>query len=399
MVGQTGEQGQRRSGGFMLAYALANAGGVLAYLPFLTLLLPLKVEALAGEGRVAALSQVLIGGAVAASIGNILAGMLVDRSYAHGGGRRLWIAAGLLGMAGGYGLVLAAQAALALLLAVVAFQLLTNIMLSPLTVMMVDEVPDAQKGLAGGLLALGQPLSMLAGVALVSMYEAGEGTAYVAICLGVAALMLPLLWSRPIATTPGEAGDRGTMARRDLVWVGCSRLLLLTANSLLAGVLVYYFESLSGPISPGTVARRVGLINLLACGAAVPVAVLVGALPASVRRRKGFVLVSGLIAGVALAVMGLARGWQMAALGYGLFVCAVQVYSSQHSAIVAQALRSARHRARDLGLQNLANTVPAIIGPGLVLMLYTGTDLHALIWVMLALVLGSAAALALARVR
>jgi hypothetical protein len=44
----TGGAKQHRSAAFMLAYALANTGGVLAYLPFLTLLLPLKVEALVG---------------------------------------------------------------------------------------------------------------------------------------------------------------------------------------------------------------------------------------------------------------------------------------------------------------------------------------------------------------
>jgi hypothetical protein len=31
------------------------------------------------------------------------------------------------------------------------------------------------------------------------------------------------------------------MSRGDLVWVGVSRLMLMTANSILAGVLVYYF--------------------------------------------------------------------------------------------------------------------------------------------------------------
>jgi MFS family permease len=388
----------RRSGGFLLAYALANAGGVLAYLPFLTLLLPLKVEALAGQGRVMALSVILIGGAAAASVGNILAGLLIDRSHARGGGRRLWIMLGLLAMAGSYGLVLLAQSAIMLFVAVMVFQLAVNIMLSPIAVVMVDEVPDGQKGLAGGLLALGQPVAMLAGVALVTAYEAGEGWAYLAVCLGVAGLVAPLLWSRAQAAAPGRVGAQGAMARRDLVWVGLSRLLLLTANSLLLGVLVYYFESLSGAVSPGTVARRVGFISLLACGGAVPVAVLVGALTASAARRKGFVMMATLMAGGALVIMALAPSWPMAAAGYGLFVCAVQVYATQHSAIVAQALRSTGHRARDLGLQNLANTVPAIIGPALVLALYDRADLHGLIWAMLALVAGSALALAVARV-
>ncbi|PAV67332.1 hypothetical protein WR25_08056 [Diploscapter pachys] len=40
-----------RSPGFLGAVALANAGGVIAYLPLLTLLLPLKVEGLSATGR------------------------------------------------------------------------------------------------------------------------------------------------------------------------------------------------------------------------------------------------------------------------------------------------------------------------------------------------------------
>jgi hypothetical protein len=51
-------------------------------------------------------------------------------------------------------------------------------------------------------------------------------------------------------------------------------------------VLVYYFESLSGAVTAGTVARRVGMVSMLANAAAVPVAVSIGALSADGRRRK-----------------------------------------------------------------------------------------------------------------
>jgi MFS family permease len=381
----------------MLAYALANAGGVLAYLPFLTLLLPLKVEGLVGPARVTVLSIILIGGAVAASIGNVVVGMVIDRSYARGRGRRGWIVLGLGLLVASYGLVLAAHTSMALFLAVVVFQLAVNVMLSPIGVVMVDEVPDGQKGLAGGLLALGQPMAMMAAVALVTLYEWGEGAAYLAVGIGVAALITPLLMAgaRPAAVV--EAGRQPAMSRGDLVRVGLSRLFLMTANGILAVVLVYYFESLSSAVSPGVVARRVGVVSMLANGAAVPVAVLIGALPADGARRKLFVMAAALMAGGALMLMVLAPAWQWAALGYGLFVCALQVYASQHSAIVAQALRRPEHRARDLGLQNLANTVPAVIGPVIVLVLHASADLHVLIWTMLLLV--GASVLSLARVR
>lgn len=383
----------------MLAYALANAGGVLAYLPFLTLLLPLKVEALVGPARVAVLSVILIGGAVAASIGNILVGMVIDRSYARGGGRRGWIVLGAAALTVSYALVLAARSPVMLFAAVVVFQLALNVMLSPIGAVMVDEVPDGQKGLAGGLLAFAQPMAMMAAVALVGLYEWGEGAAYLVVSLGVALLVLPLLLAgaRPVSMTQGEA--QSSMSRADLVWVGLSRLMLMTANSILAGVLVYYFESLSGAVTAGTVARRVGMVSMLANAAAVPVAVSIGALSADGRRRKLFVMIAAVLAGGALCMMLLTHSWQWAALGYGLFVCALQLYASQHSAIVAQALRRPEHRARDLGLQNLANTIPAVIGPMIILLLHASADLHVLIWAMLLLVAGCVLTLAKVRMR
>ena len=75
-----------RSPGFLGAVALANAGGVIAYLPLLTLLLPLKVEGLSGEARIGVFTATVFAGAIAASISNVLFGWLSDRSVARGGG-------------------------------------------------------------------------------------------------------------------------------------------------------------------------------------------------------------------------------------------------------------------------------------------------------------------------
>ena len=44
--------GDRRSIGFLLAYAFACTGGVIAYLPLLTLLLPIKIERVANAARI-----------------------------------------------------------------------------------------------------------------------------------------------------------------------------------------------------------------------------------------------------------------------------------------------------------------------------------------------------------
>ena len=75
----------------MLLYALAAAGGATAYVPFLTILLPVRVSQLAGAQDVAWLAYVAFFGAIAASLSNIAFGWLSDVT----GNRRGWIWAGM----------------------------------------------------------------------------------------------------------------------------------------------------------------------------------------------------------------------------------------------------------------------------------------------------------------
>ncbi|MDD1450101.1 hypothetical protein NHF48_002610 [Sphingomonas sp. H160509] len=80
----------RRSTGFLLVFALAYVGGVVGYLPLLTMLLPIKVDAvvtaIGGAGRLDVLTVIVVTGALAASVSNIAFGWLSDRSVARGGG-------------------------------------------------------------------------------------------------------------------------------------------------------------------------------------------------------------------------------------------------------------------------------------------------------------------------
>src|SRR3546814_11291811 len=60
------EAPRRQSLGFLLLYALAWAGGAIAYVPFLAILLPARMSALVGASDVEYLGYVTFCGAVAA---------------------------------------------------------------------------------------------------------------------------------------------------------------------------------------------------------------------------------------------------------------------------------------------------------------------------------------------
>ncbi|WP_373853945.1 MFS transporter, partial [Sphingomonas adhaesiva] len=178
--------------------ALANAGGVLAYLPLLTLLLPIRIEAMNPAERIGLFAATAVVGAIAASIANIVFGALSDRSHARDGqwGRRGWMAAGLVAIAASYAVLARATTPATLIGAIVLFQIAVNALLAPLSAVIAEEVPDAQKGLAGGLIALGAPLASGASALLVGMATLSPDARLAVIPVAVALCVAPLLLTR-----------------------------------------------------------------------------------------------------------------------------------------------------------------------------------------------------------
>ena len=202
----------RQSLRFLLLYALAVAGGAVAYVPFLSLLLPLRVMAMTDSGHVAWLGTITFSGAVAASLGNIAFGWLSDVTKT----RRAWIATGLaltcLLLLG----VTQVPSLPVMIGMVVVWQFALNMMLGPLFAWAGDCVPDGQKGLLGGLLAFAPAFGALAGALVTIRGLAGPDGRLALVAALVACMVLPVLLfgaprpmrhlTRPVAETAAAAG-------------------------------------------------------------------------------------------------------------------------------------------------------------------------------------------------
>lgn len=359
---------------FLLLFALAHAGVVVAYIPLLSLLLPLKIAAMPGGG-LGLLTVCALAGAVAASVGNIVFGALSDRTYSRRRSRRRWIAAGLAATAASYAGVAAATSPAELVTAVVLYQLAVNMLLAPVLATMADAVPDRVKGLAGGLLALAQPVAALVGAAATGLV-AGEG-AQLALVVGcLVALVTPLLIAaRPpaLSHSPPPAPQRA-MRQGDLALLWLSRLAIQTAGSVLFTYLLFYFATLEPGVARGELAARVGRVTALVLLGAMPVALVVGRASDRLGARKPFLFAAALAVAAGIAGMALARDWTTAVACYALFGIANASFAGLQSAYAMQLLPSPHHRGRDLGLFNLANTVPALLGPTLTWTLAGGSD-------------------------
>ena len=196
---------------FLLLYALANAGGAVAYVPLLTILLPLRVNGLAGDAGLSWLAAISFGGAIASSLSNILFGFLSDRT----GNRMLWIGAGLL-LSTALLLAIGMVTQLALLIVLVmAWQVALNMMLSPLSAWAGDCVPDHQKGLLGGLLSITPALGALTGALITVPGFAGAEDRMLLVAATVVCTIAPvLLFGRPRAMPRSWQTQRRRCARR-----------------------------------------------------------------------------------------------------------------------------------------------------------------------------------------
>ena len=369
---------RHRSPAFLLIFALANVGGVIAYLPLLTLLLPLKIELLSGGARIGVFTACVTAGAIAASLANIAFGWWSDRSLRNGGGRRRWIAAGLVATAASYAGVALAATPVAIVGAVVVFQLAVNAVLAPLMAIMSEEIPDAQKGIAGGLLSLGSPAAAAVSALLVGQAMLPAAARFALVPVAAMLCLLPLLTGRSrIGVAPAAVAATGTPPRRDLVIAGLSRLLVQIAGVVTQAYLLYYFESILTVEQHAALPPRIGHLLTLAFILPLPIALALGRLSDLTRRRKPFLLASAIVAAGGLAGMSVAHDWAAAAGAFTVYAVGSSVFVALHAAFAMQLLPSPDHRGRDLGLLNLANTLPSLLGPPLTWMLATPQDFSA----------------------
>lgn len=355
---------------FLYLYALAWAGGAIAYVPFLTVLLPVQVADAAGDKAVDWLAYIAFVGAIFASIAHIGFGWLSDKA----GTRRAFVAAGLVLSCTLLVSVGPVDELPLLILIIACWQLGLNLMLAPLAAWAGDCVPDHQKGQLGGLLSIAPAVGAMAGTFVTIPGLANGQERLWLVALIVAACVLPaLLLARPRSfpelmeeaasehqSEPAVIPITGNVGR---MWI--ARLLIQIAEAALFAYVLLWFRSLSDQVTDNDTAIIFSVVLILG----VPLAMFAGHW--ADRRQKPIVPLiwcAGIVA-AGLLFMAVAAQLRFAIAGYLIFGVAGTVFLSQHSAQTLRVLPNPRNRGRDLGFFNLTNTVPSLIMPWLTLAL------------------------------
>ena len=354
----------------MYLYALAVAGGAVAYIPFLTILLPVRATAVAGNEALTMLAYAAFAGAISASLANIGFGWASDKSHT----RRPWILAGLmLSSSLLMAMPLATNAAMVIAL-IVLWQVGLNMMLAPLAAWAGDCIPDSQKGMLGGLLALAPALGAASG-ALVTLkgFDPGVGREMLVAALVLSMVAPVLLFGRPTPMphlVKCEGGDGQSAVRADggrnavaRMWL--ARFLVQIAEASLFAFLLLWFRS----VEPAFGENDAASIFAVVLGLAVFLALTLGRWSDRAGRPILPLAWCAGIAALGLLAMSLAPGLTLAIAGYVVFGLASSIFLALHSSQTLRVLPRPQTRGRDLGYFNLTNTVPSLIMPWLTLAL------------------------------
>ena len=375
----------------MLLYALAWAGGAVAYTPLLTILLPGRVAGLAGsEAGIGWLAQIALAGALAASAGSIAFGFLSDITR----NRRVWIAVGLVLSSALLPLIGRAQTLDGLIFAIIGWQLALNMMLAPLAAWAGDQVPDGRKGMLGGFMAFAPAFGALSGAIVTQPGLAQEGQRLALVALMVVACVLPILLFAPRRSValprhepaPAIPSPEPQPAQRRIVvrmWI--ARLAVQVAEATLFAYLLFWLRSLDSAVGENQTARLFSVIMLVSA----PLALAAGRWSDKADRPMLPLAISACFSAAGLLGMALAGTLGAAMAAYALFGLASAVFLALHSSQTLRILLRPERRGRDLGLFNLTNTVPSLIMPWLAIGLVPVFGFQALFLILAVLAIGA----------
>lgn len=355
-------------------YTFAYVGAFLTFIPFFSILLPMKVSLIApGNDAVRLMSEIATSGAIVASVANIVFGALSDRTWARSGTRRPWIAAGVASVVGAYAFIHLSGTRESLILSVILLQVAINMLLAPLVAVMADEVPDGQKGRVAALLGTAHPLASLAGALLVTPLFADDWQRYLLLCFLIAMAILPFcIQFREAGCGEGatrESGEADRSFRYLLVWL--ARLLVQTAGMAVSTYIFLFWMNAGAALGPPPfeASAQSFIATTIAAGTviAVTLTLVAGRLSDVSGRRKPFLVAAALAMTVALPALATQSSWAMAVAAYFLFMSGYAIFIALHSAFAMETLPSSAHRGRDLGFLNLTNTIPSLLVPLIIL--------------------------------
>jgi MFS family permease len=360
---------------------LANIGLWLAIYAPIQVLLPEQVASLhdhvpkngVPSGADAVLLSVVIGvGAIASLLANPVVGTLSDRTTHPRGRRHPWTVGCALTGAFGIAIVAAAPSVPVMAIGWFIAELGLGGMLATLTAALPDRVPINQRGWLGALIGISQMLGTVLGALIVTVIITRMTAGYAACAIIVVTFAALFAFRTPDEPLPLQYKPSlpvwATLRRMwvsprqnpDFGWGWLTHFLVNLGNDLGTLYLLYFLARGAHYHDPQT-----GLLILMALYAVALViaGAACGALSDRSGRRKPFIVGAAIGMALAAALLAASPTWHMALVAAPLLGAGFGTYWAAAPALLTQVLPAAADRAKDLGIINIAYSLPLVVAP------------------------------------
>lgn len=340
------------------------------------ILLPLQIQGIVGDGsKAGTLAIVATIGAFAAMVAQPIAGMVSDRTRSRFGRRAPWMVAGTI--LGGLALIFmgASNGIVQLTVAWVIVQVAFNFAQGPLSAILPDRVPSGARGTFSSLAGLGLMLGALGGSIVGAQFATNLPAGYLTFA-GVAVIVVVLfVVFNPDRSNKGEPRAPFDLTvflktfwvsprkHPDFFWGFTGRLLLYSGYFMVTGFQLFILQDYIG--LKDKAAATMPLLSLVSLVGIIIATLVGGPLSDRLGRRKIVVIVAGVVLAVSLifpliipTLTGMFLFSFVSGLGFG-------AYQSVDTALMSEVLPSKDDFAKDLGVLNIAATLPQTLAPGL----------------------------------
>ncbi|NAZ15022.1 MFS transporter [Glutamicibacter soli] len=363
---------RRVGAGWITALVIVHIGINVGFFAPIQVLLGLHAQQLDASQKNAILSLVTGVGAAVSLVANPLFGALSDRSTSKFGRRIPWVFFGTLAGALSLLLMSTAQTVSLLVLGWALMQAAGNAALAAIFAAIPDKVPVEQRGMVGGLVALGQTCGSLIG-AVIGMYAAQDLVfGYAIVAVAVALCSIPYVMMRqdvplPKGALPAlKAGEFlksfwiNPVKHKDFGWAWLTRFMLYLGCQLCLVYLLFFLQDQLGHPDP---AQGVLVLTAIYAFCVIFSSVISGKISDRDGKRKKFVIISSVIVALAAGVLAFASNFTTAVIAAVLLGIGFGAYLAVDFALLTQVLPHADSRGKDLGMINIANSLPQVVAP------------------------------------
>jgi MFS family permease len=252
-------------------------------------------------------------------------------------------------------------------------QLTLNLIISPLSALMPDRVPAERRGLFSAIVGFATMAGAIGGQAVGAAFAQNIPAAYLVLPGFMLVMVVLFVIFAPDASSKDAPREKFSLKvflatfwvsprkHPDFAWGFLGRLFLYTGYFAITGYQLYLLQDYIG-LGDNAIGMLplLGLINVTALMVSTAVS---GPLSDRFQRRKVFVIAASLIMALGMvipvflpSVMGMVLFSVVVGLGFG-------AYAAVDGALMSELLPSSGTYAKDLGVLNLAATLPQTLSP------------------------------------